>query len=108
MTLNDNNTESSNTDSNNTPSKSPPSEQSELPLAPDEEELSELGKAAQDHGLTFVFENSEPYRAWLDFRGADGIPIADVKIVGGIRRRGVWMSSLYPPARGARTSGATA
>jgi hypothetical protein len=63
------------------------------------EELTEFGLAARDQGMVFVFEDSEPYRQWIKFRGADGIPISDVKIIAGIRRRGVWMPTLHPPAR---------
>jgi hypothetical protein len=94
-----------NTDSKNlspNPSRTEPSETDE---EADEEELTEFGLAARDQGLTFVFENSEPYRSWVRFRGADGIPVADVIIREGARRRGVWMPSLFPPAR-ERNSGA--
>jgi len=88
------NTDSKNIDSNNTPSKSPPPDQVAPPLVADEE-LSEFGKNAREAGLTFVFENSAPYRSWLQFGGESRIPVADVMIVDGMRRRGVWMPSLF-------------
>jgi hypothetical protein len=98
---NGNKNESYKTDSNKTPSKPPPIEQAALPLVADEG-LTEFGMAAQSAGQTFVFEKSEPYRAWIDFAGEDRLPIADVVTSGGVATRGVWMPSLYPPtARGA-------
>jgi hypothetical protein len=96
---NGNKKDSLNTDSNNTPSKvSPEPSGIHAPQEVDEKRLTEFGLAARDHGLTFVFENSKPYRSWLEFRGANGIPLADVMITGGECRRGVWMPSLFPPA----------
>lgn len=103
---NGNKNESDKTEPNNTPSKSPPPPQDEPPLVADEE-LSEFGLAARGQGLTFVFENSRPYNAWIEFAGESRIPVADVVTVGGARRRGVWMPSLFPPPR-VRSSGAAA
>jgi hypothetical protein len=68
----------------------------EAPQAADDG-LTALGRSALAHGMQFAFENSEPFNAWRAFRGADGMPPIDVRIVGGKRRRGSWFTSLYPP-----------
>ncbi len=87
------------------PSLTEPSSQPQEGVA--DEELTEFGKHARDQGLTFVFEGSKPYLRWLEFRGADGMPLADVVIIGGAKRRGIWMPALFPP-RQSRSDGAAA
>jgi len=65
--------------------------------------LSEYGRAARDHGCSFVYQGSKPFKAWRDFRGDDALPPFDVVTEGGVKRRGIWMVSLYPrsaPANG--------
>jgi hypothetical protein len=62
-----------------------------------EEALSEFGKNAQTAGCRFVWEQSAPYKAWLRFRGEDGMPPLDLASVKGEQRRGVWLPSLWPP-----------
>jgi len=93
------------TDSNNPPSQVSPTAQASAPLEEAaDEELTEFGQAARDQGLTFVIENSRPYRAWLQIAGADRIPLVDVKIIDGVRRSGVWMPALYPPGSNAESA----
>jgi hypothetical protein len=65
--------------------------------------LSEFGRAAYEHGCSFVYEGSKPFAAWREFRGDDGLPPLDVVVEGGVKRRGIWMASLYP--RGGRNAG---
>jgi hypothetical protein len=60
---------------------------------------SEAGKVAIAQGFQYVFENSEPFKAWLEFRGADGMPDVVTEIIKGQPRRVVWMPTLYPPRR---------
>jgi hypothetical protein len=88
-----------NTETNKTLSKPLPIEQAALPPAANEG-LTEFGAAARAAGQTFVFESSEPYRAWIEFAGEDRLPIWDVITTGGVARRGVWMPALYPPTAG--------
>jgi hypothetical protein len=59
--------------------------------------LTEFGRNASATGMRFVFENSEPFQAWGAFRGADGMPPMDVRIVSGTPRRGCWLPSVFPP-----------
>ena len=63
------------------------------------EQYTEFGLAALEYGQTFVYEGSKPFFKWLEFRGKDGLPPSDVVTKDGIRRRGIWMASLYPPIR---------
>jgi len=56
-----------------------------------------FGKNEEAKGMKFAFEHSRPFNAWLSFRGADGMPPMDVRMIGGIPRRGSWFPSLYPP-----------
>ena len=62
-----------------------------------DEGLTEFGAAARAAGQTFVFENSKPWRAWIEFAGEDRLPISDIVTSSGVAKRGVWMPSLYPP-----------
>jgi hypothetical protein len=71
----------------------------EDPLAA-EDGLTALGRNALANGMEFAFEESEPFIAWRAFRRLDGMPLIDVRVVGGKRRRGCWFPSLYPPTRG--------
>ncbi len=64
-----------------------------------EEALTLFGRAAQDGGCRFVWEGSKAAIAWNAFRGLDGMPPVDEAIVGGERRRGFWLPSLFPPKR---------
>jgi len=84
----------------------PPLSQAAAPQAIDEEKwgLTEFGEHAKAAGMTFVFEGSKPYRAWLDFRGVHGMPLHDVVRVAGLERRGVWMPSFNPPDRNRRSA----
>jgi hypothetical protein len=70
----------------------------EAPLAADDG-YTAFGRNALAHGMQFVFENSQPFFAWLEVRGQDGMPLIDVVLIQGKRRRGVWLPSLYPPDR---------
>jgi hypothetical protein len=63
------------------------------------EQFTDFGLAARDAGMTFVYEGSKPYSAWQEFRGDDGLPLTDVVIKDGVKQRGIWMVSLYPPKR---------
>jgi hypothetical protein len=87
-----------NTDPINTYPKAP-SANANAPQAADDG-LTALGRNALANGMHFAFENSEPFNAWRAFRGPDGMPLIDVRVVGGTRRRGSWFTSLYPPGRG--------
>jgi hypothetical protein len=64
--------------------------------------LTAFGRIAFASGMQFIFEDSEPFRAWRAFRGEDGMPPIDVRIVGGTRRRGVWLPSFYPRGKDGR------
>jgi hypothetical protein len=64
-----------------------------------EDGLTEVGRQALANEMKFAYENSEPFRAWRRFRGQDGMPPIDVRIVNGTRRRGSWFPSLYPRRR---------
>jgi hypothetical protein len=64
-----------------------------------DKEYTAMGRSALAHGMVFVFEESEPFIAWRDFRGVSGMPLIDVAVIQGKRRRGVWLPSLYPPSR---------
>jgi hypothetical protein len=75
-----------------------------LPLEQDEkkqahqDKFSDIGKQALANGNHPVYLGSKPYRAWLAFRGADGMPgFVDRAIIGGQQREVVWMPSVYPP-----------
>jgi hypothetical protein len=73
-----------------------------LPSRADEPQASDdglttLGRNALACGMHFAFENSKPFLAWRAFRGVDGMPVIDVRIVDGKRRRGSWFPALYPP-----------
>jgi hypothetical protein len=91
-----NKTDSLITESNKTPSKPSPPQQADL-LNVAEEELTEYGRAAFEHGCAFVLEGSKPFDDWLSFRGDDGMPPIIVETIAGQSRRGVWLQSLYPP-----------
>jgi len=91
--------ESTNTQVTNPPSQSPPgaANVAEAQQGATEEELSTFGLRAREVGLIPIFENSEPYKFWLEWRGPDGMPPTDLMVVDGRRRLVVWMPSLYPP-----------
>jgi len=55
-----------------------------------------FGRTAFLNGMQFAFEDSEPFNAWRKVRGADGMPVIDVVVVQGRRRRGSWFPSLFP------------
>jgi hypothetical protein len=61
------------------------------------EQYTDLGLARIEQGLTFVYEGSKPFFEWSKFRGDDGLPPFDIVIKDGVKRRGIWMLSLYPP-----------
>lgn len=64
----------------------------------DRVKYSELGRRALDAGNHPVFVGSKPYNAWLNFRGADGMPqFVDCIETSGRLQRVVWMPSVYPP-----------
>jgi hypothetical protein len=63
-----------------------------------------LGRSAMANGMKFVFEESEPFRAWRAVRGNDGMPLIDVVVIGGTRRRGCWFPFMYPPDYGKTVS----
>ncbi len=90
-----NNKEGSKTNSNNLPPPPFPQPQTERPEA-GREEYSNYGRHALEIGLTKVFENSDPFKAWVRFRGVDGTPPFDFVVIGGQTRRVVWMPTLYP------------
>jgi hypothetical protein len=92
----DNKNESLKTEISNPLLKSSPLPQAQLPLV-GEEELSEFDRAAREAGCSFVFAGSEPFKAWLDFRGEDGMPPIRTLRVDGELRRGCWLQTLYPP-----------
>jgi hypothetical protein len=87
-----------NTDYKNSPPKSPSHSDAEGQQRLTDEELTPFGEAARDAGCAQVFVGSQPYRAWLAHRGADGMPPIDVVTTNGRQREVVWMVSLYPPA----------
>jgi hypothetical protein len=93
---NDNKEDRSKTDLNKTPSLGFPSAQLIEPYAA-LDQYTDFGKAALFNGMQPVWEGSKPYRAWVRFRGPDGIPIHDEATIDGVRRRVIWMPSLYPP-----------
>jgi hypothetical protein len=74
-----------------------PSSRVAAPQAATDECYTALGRNALANGMVFVFEGSRPFIAWREFRGADGMPLIDVAVIGGRRRRGCWFSSMYPP-----------
>jgi hypothetical protein len=76
----------------------PLSRDAEAPLV--REQYTDFGLAALDAGMTFVFEDSEPYLAWQKFRGENGLPLTDLVVRDGVKRRGIWMINLYPPKKG--------
>jgi hypothetical protein len=100
---NGNKKENRNTDSNKTPSQLSPAD---APQEVAEQELTEFGRQASQHGLRFVYEDSKPFEAWRSFRGDDGLPLADVVTDRGVPRRGVWLPSLFPPTRSGNGSDA--
>ena len=63
------------------------------------DQYSHHGQGALASGLVKVFEHSKPFSARVEFRGADGIPPIDEAVIGGIRRRFIWMPTLFPPKR---------
>lgn len=95
---NGNNNKSTNNEFNNS---LPHPSHADLPQEVDDG-LSEFGRAARNAGCSFVWEGTEPFTAWLAFRGEDGLPQVVVEIVDGVRRRGVWLPALYPPKMHAR------
>lgn len=86
------------TEINNPLLKSSPLPQAGPPLV-GEEELSKFDRAAREAGCSFVFEGSEPFKAWRDFRGDDGMPPIRTLRMDGELRRGCWLQTLYPPKR---------
>lgn len=93
-----------NTDSQKTPTYHPPfpAAGADTSRQAADDGLSNFGRAAREAGCSFVWEGSEPFKAWLAFRGEDGMPPPDVAIVDGVRRHGVWLPTLYPPKVHAR------
>jgi hypothetical protein len=61
-----------------------------------DEGLTLFGRSALSAGMEFVFEDSEPWKLWLAQRGAHGMPLIDVRIMQGKRRRGAWFPTMYP------------
>jgi hypothetical protein len=56
-----------------------------------------IGERARAEGMCPVFVGSEPYRAWLAVRGANGMPgFVDQAFINGKPREIVWMPSVYP------------
>ncbi len=54
-----------------------------------------IGERARAEGMCPVFVGSEPYRAWLTVRGANGMPgFVDQAFINGKLRQIVWMDSV--------------
>jgi hypothetical protein len=64
---------------------------------------SEFGQRAQMAGSHPVYLGSKPYYAWLNVRGADGMPgFVDRVQINGRLREVVWMPSVFPPRQALR------
>jgi len=92
----DNNKHAKKTERNNIPPTPLPRMQAGL-SGIEGDQYSHYGQHALASGLVKVFVDSKPFRAWVEFRGADGIPPVDEAIVGGLHRRIIWMPTLFPP-----------
>jgi len=56
--------------------------------------------AAKANAKTFVYENSDAWKAWATYRRAHGLPgtlPTCTQFVNGKPKRGWWLPSLYPP-----------
>jgi len=92
-----NNKEEIKTDSNNPFPKPLSTAQGESKQAC-QDEFTNFGERALADGRHPVYVGSKPHQAWLDYRGADGMPgFVDRATIGGKPRAIVWMPSLYPP-----------
>jgi hypothetical protein len=63
-----------------------------------QDKFTDFGEQARAAGNHPVYVGSNPYQAWLAFRGADGMPgFVDRATIGGKPRLIVWMPSVFPP-----------
>jgi hypothetical protein len=85
------------TESRNSLSKSFP--QTSPQQADEQEHLTAYGKEQRSCDKRFVFEESEPFRSWVNYKGLDGLPPTDVIVRNGERRLGIWMDTLWPPKK---------
>jgi hypothetical protein len=69
-----------------------------------EDGFTAFGRTALASGMQFVFEGSRPFLLWREFRGADGMPLIDIAVIDGRRRRGCWLPSIYPPSQQRRSA----
>jgi len=77
-----------------------PFPESVAPPQTSEDQYSPYGLSALKRGLVRVFEDSQPFMAWVRARGGiDSMPPSDEAVIDGVRRRIVWMPTLYPPGR---------
>src|SRR5262249_1281794 len=82
--------ESNNNNLNNTLPKVPPNTAGrQQAFSEHADGLSPMGRAAKAAGCEFIFEGSEPFKAWQKFRGPDGMPPIDEVVIDGRTRRGV-------------------